>query len=271
MLGSLIIVFREVMEAGLVIGIILAATRGIPKRGIWVSGGILAGILGAIIFAFFAGAISSSFSGNGQDIFSAVILSIAVVMLSWQIVWMASHGREMGRQMKQMGEEVKSGEKSLAAMGIVVAIAVLREGIEVALFLYGIVVSAHVGMLPLLSGGVLGIAGGALLSFALYRGLIIIPLRYLFSVTNCLISVLAAGMASQAAGLLASDDIIPAMGYNIWDTSWFLSDGSWLGKTAKVLIGYSSSPDGIQVLTWIVVIVVLACAETYVRKKSQKN
>jgi high-affinity iron transporter len=89
MLGALIIVFREVIEAGLVIGIVLAATRGIPRRGRWVSLGILLGVLGASVVAVFAGAISNAFAGSGQELLNATVLMIAVVSLTWHNVWMA--------------------------------------------------------------------------------------------------------------------------------------------------------------------------------------
>ena len=267
MLGSLIIVFREVIEAGLVIGIVLAATRGIPGRGWWVTGGIAAGVTGAAIAAACAGALSTAFSGNGQDIFAASILCVAVLMLSWHIVWMARHGRELAQEMQQMGAAVSSGSRSLAALATVVAVAVLREGMEVVLFLYGIAVSAHVGAASLLSGGLLGVLAGAALSYALYRGLIIIPLRHLFAVTNILVSILAAGMASQAAALLASDDLIPALGYDIWDTSWLLSDGSLAGRTAKALAGYTDRPTGVQILVWGLTLLCLLVTERFVRTR----
>ncbi|MFT8419825.1 MAG: FTR1 family protein [Acetobacter sp.] len=267
MLGSLIIVFREVIEAGLVIGIVLAATRGIAGRGWWVAGGIAAGVTGAAIAAAFAGALSTAFSGNGQDIFSAAILCVAVLMLSWHVIWMARHGRELAQEMQQMGAAVSAGSRSLGAMATVVAVAVLREGMEVVLFLYGIAVSTHVGAASLLTGGLLGVLGGAALSYALYRGLIIIPLRHLFAVTNVLVSLLAAGMASQAAALLASDDLIPALGYDIWDTSWLLSDGSLAGRTAKALAGYTDRPTGIQLLVWGLTLVCLLVMERFVRTR----
>ncbi|GAA3670268.1 MULTISPECIES: FTR1 family iron permease [Acetobacter] len=267
MLGSLIIVFREVIEAGLVVGIVLAATRGIAGRGWWVAGGVAAGVAGAAIAAAFAGALSTAFSGNGQDIFSAAILCLAVLMLSWHVIWMARHGRELAQQMQQMGAAVSSGSRSLGAMATVVAVAVLREGMEVVLFLYGIAVSTHVGAFSLLSGGLLGVLGGAALSYALYRGLIIIPLRHLFAVTNILVSLLAAGMASQAAALLASDDLIPALGYDIWDTSWLLSDGSLAGRTAKALAGYTDRPTGVQILVWGLTLVCLLATERFVRTR----
>ena len=96
MLASLIIVFREVLEAGLIVGIVLAATQGIPGVRPWVAGGVAAGVLGAAILAVFAGAISQALSGNGQEVFNAGILCVAVVMLGWHNIWMASHGRRIG-------------------------------------------------------------------------------------------------------------------------------------------------------------------------------
>ena len=79
-LPSLIIVFREVFEAGLIIGIVMAVTAGVAGRGWWVAGGVAAGILGACVVALFTGAISQLFQGSGQELFNASILGFAVVM-----------------------------------------------------------------------------------------------------------------------------------------------------------------------------------------------
>ncbi|GBQ86195.1 iron transporter [Gluconacetobacter johannae DSM 13595] len=268
MLGSLLIVFREVIEAGLIVGIVMAATQGIACRGRWVAGGIGAGVLGAGVVALFAGALSQALSGNGQDVFSAVILCLAVVMLGWHIVWMARHGREMAQDMKAIGAAVASGNRSLFAMAVVVAVAVLREGMEVVLFLYGIAISTDTGPVPMLMGGILGVLAGAGLSWALYRGLVIIPLNHLFAVTGLLVTFMAAGMASQAAALLANDDLVPALGYDIWDSSWLLSDGSMVGRAARALVGYSDRPTGIQILAWICTCLVLIVTGHLVRHRT---
>src|SRR5512139_694340 len=130
MLGALIIVFREVLEAGLIIGIVMAATRGVIGRGRWVAIGVGAGILGAAVVAIFAGAISQAFEGAGQELFNASILGVAVVMLMWHNAWMARHGREMAAEMRQIGTEVSEGAKPLTALAVVVGLAVLREGSE---------------------------------------------------------------------------------------------------------------------------------------------
>ena len=95
MIGALIIVFREVIEAGLIVGIVLAATRGIAGSQRWVTLGILAGILGSCVVAVFTGTLAQAFNGFGQEIFNAAILATAVVMLTWHNVWMARHGREL--------------------------------------------------------------------------------------------------------------------------------------------------------------------------------
>jgi high-affinity iron transporter len=93
MLATLLIVFREVIEAGLIVGIVLAATKGVPSRGLWVGYGVVGGVAGAWLVAAFAGEIAPLFEGAGQELFNAGILLVAVVMLTWHNVWMASHGR----------------------------------------------------------------------------------------------------------------------------------------------------------------------------------
>ncbi len=251
MLASFIIVFREVLEAGLIVGIVLAATEGIAHRARYLWGGIAAGVGGACLVAACIGLLSSALSGNGQDVFNAGILCFAVLMLGLHTVWMARHGREMAREMRDMGGAVVSGDTTLLAMAAVVAIAILREGSEVVLFLYGIATAEALTAGAIISGAVLGIAAGAAVSYALYRGLLAIPVGRLFTVTGWLISLLAAGMAGQAAALLANDNFIPAFGYQLWDTSWLLSNGSLMGRALEAMVGYSARPMGVQLLAYL--------------------
>jgi high-affinity iron transporter len=243
MLGALIIVFREVIEAGLIIGIVMAATRGVIGRGRWIAIGVCAGILGAGVVALFAGAISQAFEGAGQELFNATVLGVAVVMLMWHNAWMARHGREIG-------SEVSEGAKPLTALAVVVGLAVLREGSEVVLFLYGIFAQGTSG-LSLLSGGVLGIVAGAAFTALTYAGLLAIPQRYIFSVTSWLIALLAAGMAAQSAQFLYNAGVIDRMGETVWDTSWLLSEKSLFGQLMHTLIGYVSQPTALQIVAYI--------------------
>jgi high-affinity iron transporter len=254
MLGALIIVFREVIEAGLIVGIILAVTRGVRGSRALVGLGVGAGVAGACVVAAFAGALANAFAGIGQEVFNAAILLLAVAMLIWHNVWMASHGRELASQVKQVGAAVRSGDKSIFALAVVVAVAVMREGSEVALFLYGLVASSETSARDLLEGGALGIALGAGVTALTYFGLVTIPTRWLFRVTTVLIAFLAAGLASQAMVFLQQAGLITALGDTAWNTSAILSDTSLPGRVLHTLIGYADQPSQAQVVIYAVVL-----------------
>src|SRR5258707_14926158 len=138
MFGALIIVFREVIEAGLIIGIVLAATRGVSGRGRWVATGVLAGTLGAGVVAMFAEAIANAFEGSGQELLNAGVLGIAVVMLMWHAAWMARHGREMAAEMAAVGAAGTAGKRPMTALAAGGGLAGVGGGAEGVLFLYGI-------------------------------------------------------------------------------------------------------------------------------------
>ncbi len=268
MLGALVIVFREVIEAGLIVGIVMAATRGVAGRGRWVTYGVIAGVLGATVVAFFAGAISQAFEGAGQELFNATILGIAVVMLMWHNAWMARHGREIAAEMRQIGMAVSEGAKPLTALAIVVGLAVLREGSEVVLFLYGIFASGTSGM-ALFVGGILGVVAGAAFTALTYFGLVAIPNRYIFSVTSWLIALLAAGLAAQSVQFLNNAGWAVVLDRTVWDTSWFLSEGSILGRLLHTLIGYTERPTELQLITYVAVLALMALLMRAARPKSR--
>jgi high-affinity iron transporter len=257
MLAAALIVFREVLEAGLIVGIVLAATVGVRGRLRWIAGGLVAGLAGALLVAVFAQRLSDAFAGSGQDVFNAAILLAAVAMLSWHVIWMSRHARELTRDMKTLGAEVARGDRTLMAMAAVVAIAVLREGAEVVLFLLGIAASGGTDPAAMLAGGLIGVAGGGFVAWLLYRGLLAIPAKALFSVTNGLVTLLAAGMAGQAAVHLAHADRLPTLGDQLWDSSALLADDSLAGRALHALVGYSDRPMGVQVAAYLVVLVAL--------------
>jgi high-affinity iron transporter len=257
MLATLVIVFREVIEAGLIVGIVLAATQGVPRRSLWVTYGVAGGALGACLVAAFAGELASLFEGSGQEIFNATILLLAVCMLTWHNVWMAGHGREMAREMKAVGAEVSAGQRSLAALAIVVGVAVLREGSEVVLFLYGIASQGGTSQSAMLLGGALGLIAGAGVSALMFLGLLQIPAGKLFSVTAWLITLLAAGMAAQAVLFLQQGGYMEFLQSTVWDTSWLLSQDSIGGRLLHTLIGYSDAPNGAQLIAYAATIVVI--------------
>jgi high-affinity iron transporter len=250
MLGALIIVFREVIEAGLIVGIVMAVTKGMAGTRVVVALGILAGLIGAALVAAFAGALSQAFAGIGQEVFNASILIVAVLMLTWHNIWMASHGRELAGEVKKVGQEVRSGARPIYALGVVCAVAVMREGSEVALFLYGLVASSGTTGWDLLLGSAIGLALGVAVTAVTYLGMLTIPPRYLFGVTTTLITLLASGLAGQAVVFLQQAGVITAFAETAWDTSAILSDTSLFGRVLHTLVGYADQPSVLQVIVY---------------------
>ncbi|MEO7252006.1 MAG: FTR1 family protein [Arenimonas sp.] len=256
MLATLLLVFREVLEAALIVSIVAAATRGVTGRAAWIGSGLALGVVGALLVALFAGGIAQAMSGMGQEWFNATVLLAAVVMIGWHVVWMARHGRELSKHMQSVGSEVSSGSRPLTALLVVVALAVLREGSEVVLFGYGVIAGGS-SVASFMIGGGLGLLLGIGVGFALYFGLLKIPMRHFFSATNGLLVLLAAGLASSAAGKLVQADAVPTLVDTLWDSSWLLSDDSLLGHTLHVLIGYTAQPSGIQIAFYVATVAAL--------------
>lgn len=269
MLGALIIVFREVFEAGLVIGIVLAATRVVAGSRLWIAGGVLAGIVGSASLAAFAGIVSSWADGFGQELFNAGVLGVATLMLIWHNLWMAHHGRELAANLMRAGNEVIEGSRPQAALAVVVGVAVLREGAEVALFMYGIVLSGGDSWTALAAGSVLGLVLGAGVSALTYFGLVKIPARYLFAVTSALITLLAASMASQCAAFLQSAGKVTWLVNTAWDSSWLLSQGSIAGRMLHTMIGYTERPSGFQVLVYVSTLVIVVALTRIFSSRSE--
>jgi high-affinity iron transporter len=257
-LATTVIVFREVFEVALIVGIVAAATAGVTERSRWIAIGLAAGSAGALIVAAFAQQIAASVSGIGQELVNASVLFAAVTMLGWHNVWMSRHGREIAQKMNKLGAEVSAGARPLYALAVVVAVAVLREGSEVVLFLHGVAAAAQGPQTAnMLLGGAVGLAGGVAVGFVLYLGLMRVLPRHLFSVTSWMILLLAAGMASQGAHYLVQADVLPPLGLAIWDSSGLLSEHSLPGQALHVLVGYSDRPSGLQIVFYLATLIVI--------------
>lgn len=272
MLATAIIVFREFLEAAVVVGIVLAATKGVPRNKLWVSIGAILGLFGAVLVAGFAGIISQFASGMGQEVFNASVLFLAVIMLGWHSIWMSRHGREMARELKAVGNAVSAGARPLYAVAVVVAIAVLREGSEAVLFLFGIAASDPGQTTQMVFGGAIGLVGGIAAGVTLYGGLLTLSSRYLFSVTNWLIILMASGMASNGASILEQAGMLPPFGNGpLWSTAWLLSEGSIPGKLLHTMIGYASTPTIYQLVFYVGTLAILAGASKLVQRRDEGN
>ena len=156
----------------------------------------------------------------------------------------------MARNARELGAAVAQGDKKLIAITGVTAIAVLREGSEVVLFLYGLFASHGETWQSIALGGTLGLLLGVASTMLLYFGLLAIPVRHFFSATAILITFVASGLAAQAIVFLQQGGYFERWATPIWNTSAILPESGWIGRLLHTLIGYSEQPSGMQVLVY---------------------
>jgi len=266
MLSTLIIVFREVLEAMLVVGIATAAAREAQIAVRWIYGGIAGGLIAAVVVALFADMLSASMQGMGQEVLNAAVLIAAALMMAWTAIWMGKHGREMSQKIRQTCQDVQGRGTAKLVLSMVVGLAVAREGSEVVLFLYGVAAAGDAGASGMLVGGAAGMLLGIVVALGLYQSLIHVPLRYVFLVVTYLIMLLAAGMASQGVAWLVMIDMLPAWGQPIWNSSGFISEHGIIGQLLHALMGYDDRPSGMQAFTFASVLLLTWAAIRYQKK-----
>lgn len=258
MLGTGIIIFREVLEAALIIGILAAATRAISGTRRWLAAGVVVGLIGSAMVAASTDAIGSLADGIGQELFNAMVLGVAVLMLAWHNIWMSSHAKALAMNANAVGNNIQEGRSERSALLIIVGLAVLREGSESVLFLYGIAASGQNGQSDMLLGGLIGALAGVVVGYGIYAGLVRLPVRWFFNATSLLVLLLAASMASQAARFLIQADLLSGLTMPLWDTSAVLPEKSALGMVLHTLIGYESHPAGMQLVFYIAALILIS-------------
>lgn len=250
MFSSALIVFREVFEIVLIVGVVLAATRGMPKQGLAIIIGVAGGLLGAGVIAIFTDKISNMAEGMGQEIFNASVLFTAAAFIGWTIIWMKRHASEMRARFMKVGQDVVEGKTPYLMLSAIIALAVWREGSEIVMFSYGMLASGS-SATELLSGASIGLIGGLIVGSLLYLGMIKMPMKLFFQVTSGLLVLLVAGMISQGIGFLVAAGVLDTLSNIVWDSAWLLSERSFLGETLKVLMGYTAQPMAIQVIFYL--------------------
>ncbi len=251
MFAALLIVFRETLEAALFVGIVAAATRQLAGRGTWLASGVAIGVAGAIALALAAETVSAWAGGIGQDLVNIIVLSVALAMLLWHCIWVSTHSREMAQEARQLGQAVNAGARKPWALLIAVALAVLREGAETVLFIGGSLTGTDASAGSVLLAGAAGLGAGALVGALLYAGLSRVPVRHFFTVTNVLVALLAASIASQLAKALAQAGFIDIGAAPLWDSSAALSQDSAFGTLLHALVGYEAQPSAVQLTFYL--------------------
>ncbi len=265
MWAAAIIVFREVFEIAIIMCVVLAATQQLQNKNKWILLGILGGTAGAILFAFITQFIASMTGEAGKLYFNAGILLVAVMMIGWTVVWMKQHGKMIVHNMKQVSHAVSAGEKPLYALAIIIGLAVLREGSEIVVFIYGLIASDQTNLVSGMLGSLVGLGLGCVFGLCMYYGLLRLSVKYLFQIPSVLLTLIACGMAANAAGKLVNAGLLPAFINSIWNTSAFLPQHSWFGRFLFILIGYQDNPNGMQALFYLLT---LASIWLFAKRKS---
>ncbi|MFO0995380.1 MAG: FTR1 family protein [Alphaproteobacteria bacterium] len=257
MIETAIIVFREALEIAIVVALLLAATKGVRGRWMWLGVGLAAGVAGSCVVAYFADVIAGSFAGSGEDVFNAVVLLLTAIMVAWTIAWMRRHSAEIAMTARETGARIRSGDAPLYIFATTVAITVLRDGSELVVFLAALRLAGEVSSGNIAGGFVLGIAGGIVTGTLLYGGVMWTRLRSVFTMITVLLAFLAAGLAAQAAAFFVSSGWLPPLLDPLWDMSSILDNDSVGGRFAHSIFGYVAQPSGMQVLAYLVMLSVV--------------
>ena len=251
----LFIVWRESVEAMLVVGILYTWLRSTPegKRGLkYLWGGVGAGLALAVALALVLLGVSSWLSDEGQEWFQAIMSLAACALVVQMVVWMKKHGRTLKGELES-GARSSMANDNWWGLFVLVAIAVAREGSETVVFLYGTVAAGEGGgnMLMLALAGVAGFVVALLTFWLLQLGGKLITWRGFFRVTEILLLLLAGALLVGGLDHLISLDVLPTIIDPVWDSSWLLSDSTGFGKVLADFAGYRALPALISVLLWV--------------------
>jgi high-affinity iron transporter len=256
MFAATLIMFHEALEAALFVGIVAAATKGVPQRGRWLAGGVGLGLLGALLLASLVGPMHSRLPLMGPMGYDVILLGLVVLMLVWHCVWMASAQSGSDHAARQLGLSVTQGHSAPRVMAAAVALAVLREGIESFVFISGLM-HAGAGLQPgmTLAHALLGLAMGVGVGVLVYAGLVRIPVGRMLTASMALIALYAASMAGQLAQRVGQSGSLGGPAAPLWDSSAMLPPESVLGSVLHLLLGYDGHPTVAQITSFLCVLV----------------
>ena len=273
-LPTAIVTLREGVEASLVVGIVLACLNKAEKTHLnqWVFGGVAAGILGSILIGSFLGLglqklqyVMPNAEGLLKPILGILFGSVAIIMLSWMLLWMTRQAKSLKTEINQTVSSALTSEAAGLSIFSLICIAVLREGFETVLFLFTQAQTLTGSLLGVMMGGI----GAVLIGFGLFRWGIRINLKLFFQVMGVLLLLIISGLVvsvcrniditfatvSQLNNL--SLDLCLGFGQScvlgplVWDVSHSLPDKQFPGVILKVLLGYRDRIYLVQLIAYI--------------------
>jgi high-affinity iron transporter len=251
MFAAFLLSLREGLEAALVIGIVLGALRKINrpdlKPAVW------AGVISAVLVSLLAGVLLTvlgmSFDGLVEEIFEGFTMLLAAGILTWMIFWMNRQGRYLRADVEsEVQKSAVAGSQPRALFGLAF-LAVVREGIELALFLTATGFVARAGQT--LIGGLLGLAAAIVLGWLLFSTTLRLDLRRFFRVTGVLLILFAAGLVAHGVHEFNEAGWIPSVVEHVWNVNPWLDENSTFGSILKSLFGYNGNPSLTELLAYL--------------------
>ncbi|MEZ4670746.1 MAG: iron uptake transporter permease EfeU [Anaerolineae bacterium] len=250
MIASLLIAFREGIEASLIVGIVMGYLRktGQTRYNRYAWAGVVAAVLLSIVVAVVITAVGVELEGTAEQIFEGVMMFIAVAMLTWMVFWMRFHSRTIKSSLEgALGAALRQGHPR--SLFVTTFVAVLREGIETALFISALAFGTDTS--GTLLGAVLGLAVAAVVGYLIYVSTVRLNLSQFFNVTSILLLVVAAGLFARGIHEFQEAHLLPTINEHVWDINHVLSEDSTVGEVLKALVGYSASPSAEQVAGYV--------------------
>ncbi|MBM3143468.1 MAG: hypothetical protein FJ010_00605 [Chloroflexi bacterium] len=247
MFPSFLLALREGLEAALIIGIVLGVLRKVNrtqlKSVVWV--GVGSAALVSLLGALALNAVGASFEGRAEEIFEGVTMFIAAGVLTWMIFWMQRQARMIQIELEAdvRRAALAGGQRALFLLSFV---AVVREGIELALFLTAAAMTTSAQQT--LTGAILGLGTAVLLGWSLFASTVRLDLRRFFQVTGVLLILFAAGLTAHGIHEFNEAGWIPAVIEHVWDINHIVDENSTFGLVLKSLFGYNGNPSLTEIL-----------------------
>jgi high-affinity iron transporter len=249
--ANALIMLREGFEAGLIVAILLAYLRKLDRRdafrSIWMGAGAAAGVaagVGAVLFLTIG-----ELTGDARKLTFAIIMGIAAVVITWMVFWMRKQARAIKGDLEaRVDLALASGTGALVGVAFV---AVLREGIETALFF--IAAAGQASNAEAFIGGAIGLLAAVVLSYSVYAGARWLNMRQFFAVSGALLLLIAAGLAARSLSEFQVVGAIPTFWFPVFDVSSVdaLSTTSTLGQMLRGLFGWDPAPSIEEILIWV--------------------
>ncbi len=269
MIAAFLLALREGLEAALILGIVLSVLRQVGRtsqgRTVWLGAG-LAGLV-SLAAGLTLQALDVAFAGRAEEIFEGMAMLLAAAVLTWMIFWMQRQGRTAQTELEREARRAALGGGRWALFSLAF-VAVLREGIELALFLTAAAFTATRG--ATLVGGLAGLAAAAVAGWLIFATTSRLNIRTFFQVTSILLILFAAGLVAHGIHEFNEVGWIPAVVEHVWDLNPVLDEGSGVGQILKALFGYNGNPSLTEVVAyagyWIAVLAALWYGRTQVRQ-----